>query len=365
MLSTARLIVVVGLILTAGCGEKPSTGSDAGRADAGALTDGGAPADAGTRTDAGAPTDAGSTCTSGLFFADGGCAPGCLDGDACPSGVCFPSHDCLSCREDKQCTDGKRCGTGTCHARCETEATCPAGWRCSDGRCVDPSRDVLHCGSTGPCSGGAFCAQGQCRDAVLSNACHPPLVRVVLDGQPTDDEAGAAIATALVTACCSGVPLVVGTPADAGVLDVRTGEPLRAGELLVVAGGSFFQAPMRWLSERTLLPVVDRSTQTEVRYEQRDAGLICSRPTSTISSTHDVFLIELATAPSGAVVLNAAGYYGEGTEAAAWYVIHRLFPDLRSQTSGWYVVEWTDNPDGGVSGGPDALDTWTPLASGT
>jgi len=199
---------------------------------------------------------------------------------------------------------------------------------------------------------------------VVSNVCQQPVVRVVLNGQAIDDEAGKSIGAALAGACGSAVTLVIGATSDAGVFDVITGEPLRTGELLVMGGGAYTQKPVAWLEDHSFIPVVDTSTASELRYTQRDGGVVCTFPLTTISLTHDVFVVELATAPSGSVVLSAAGYFGPGTTAAAWYVVKRMAPSLASQTKGWYVVEWTDNLNGGTVGLPDELDTWALLASG-
>ena len=364
MPSIARLIAVVSLTLIGGCGEKLVGSPGTGRGDADTQTD----ADAGdvieTQPDAGDAGDAGGGCASGLFFSDGGCAPGCLNDSACPSGICLASHDCFSCQNDQQCADRRACGTGTCNAVCVTEAPCPVGWSCCGGRCVDPSSDARHCGGCAACNTGAFCGLGHCIPAVVSNVCQQPVVRVVLDGQAIDDEAGKSIGAALAGACGSAVTLVIGATSDAGVFDVITGEPLRTGELLVMGGGAYTQKPVAWLEDHSFIPVVDTSTASELRYTQRDGGVVCTFPLTTISLTHDVFVVELATAPSGSVVLSAAGYFGPGTTAAAWYVVKRMAPSLASQTKGWYVVEWTDNLNGGTVGLPDELDTWALLASG-
>jgi hypothetical protein len=311
---------------------------------------------------ASAPVD---TCGGGRYCEQGHCLTGCRDAQMCPSGICLASHDCFNCQLDSECSEGKLCGTGRCTPPC-TQGSCADGLSCCSGRCVDPTRDALHCGSCDhPCALGAFCGRSECRPALASNVCQEPVVRVIFDDMPIDDAAGLAMGTALASSCSPAMTLLTAGQRDAGILDVTTGEPLQTGELLVMGGGAFYQRAIAWLEANSLAPVVESSTATELRYSQADGGMICSRAFSSISATHDLAIIELAVAPSGAIVFNAAGFEAAGTTAAAWYVVNELVPNLTSYAQGWYVIEWQDNAMAGQVGQPDALDTWTPIASGS
>ena len=356
------------LFLAMSCGSSPS-GPDSGiNFIIQSTTDGGAVASC--------------ACTAGVCLSDGGCGEcrtsadcvngrsceqthcvvGCLDNSTCRSGVCLASHDCLNCSSDGQCASGGVCGTGVCAAACVTDANCPQGQACCGARCVDPSRDVLDCGGCQPCAAGAFCGRGQCRLAKASNACQHPVVRTLLAGLTIDDQVTRSMAATLVATCVPAVTLAADP--GTGILDIVTGEPLRSGELLVVGGGSFRQKVVAWLELENLVPVVVTSVSSDLQYQKRDGTVLVTRPLAAFTETHDVFVIALMTTPRGVVVLNADGYFGTGTKAAAWYFVNQLAPKLAAQTGGWYVVEWQDNPVGGLLGAPDATDTWTPIASG-
>jgi hypothetical protein len=170
------------------------------------------------------------------------------------------------------------------------------------------------------------------------------------------------MAATLVSTCVPAVTLAADP--GVGIIDSITGEPLRSGELLVVGGGSFAQKVVAWLELNDLAPVLFDSLSTDVQYKKRDGTVLATRPLSTITDTHDIFVIALMTTPAGSVVLNAAGYFAPGTQAAAWYFVNQVAPHLATQTAGWYLVEWKDNPASGTPGAPDAADTWTPIASG-
>ena len=80
-----------------------------------------------------------------------------------------------------------------------------------------------------------------------------------------------------------------------------------------------------------------------------------------MSPTDDRVLIQLVRTPSGALVLNTAGFYGEGTVAAADYFINTVLPNRATLTTRWYVLRWVDVD---ASGGPSVGDTYTVISSG-
>lgn len=192
---------------------------------------------------------------------------------------------------------------------------------------------------------------------MLSNVCNVAEATAVLDGRPEDDDASATLVQALVSLCVPS-PTTASLPQlDAGVLSMVTGEPLLAGPMLCLGGGSFFQRSIGWLEGVNLAQVRDTSTATQYRLTLRDGGVIATGPISALGLTHDITVIQLVRAPSGATVLNTAGFHGPGTTAGAWYFRNVLLPMRASLTSSWYVVEWTDSS----LNGPDATDTFTRL----
>lgn len=211
------------------------------------------------------------------------------------------------------------------------------------------------------CAGERFCGASSCRDSVLANVCALPAATALLDGQPGDDDAGITIATALALGCMTAdggtVTASASRQLDAGIL-ATNGEPLLTGPLLCVGGGSFFQRSINWLETNALAHVIDTSTMTQYRLSLRDGGVVAMGPSASLSPTHDVFILQLVRAPSGAVVLNSGGFFAEGTVAGAWYFQNVLLPTRATFTSPWYVYDWVD----GNANGPDATDTFTRLA---
>jgi len=294
--------------------------------------------------------DAGSWCNAG-----NSCDPGCGRASDCASGLCDTSHECTSCRTDSECLSGRLCTSGTCHAPCS--GTCGGGNTCCGMRCADVGDDPLYCGGcNAPCTG--ICAAGTCAPAQLSSVCALPRAVAVLDGR--DDAAGIALAAAL-AGCSPSVPFSTVQQDDAGFINPVTGYPSRTGELLCIAGGSFFQRVIGHLERNGYAPVLDTSTSGVYRYSRRDGGVIVQGPEIQLSPTHDVFLVQLARTPEGAVVVNAAGFQAEGTRAAAWYFVNTMMPMRASLTNAWYVVDWVDL---NVNGMPDGADTWTIVGQG-
>lgn len=286
----------------------------------------------------------------------GDCVRGCRSGADCGSGRCLPSHDCLTCQRDSECEFSRVCGSGRCQAACTT--TCAGGFTCCGGRCVDATTDPAHCGQCNlVCAADTFCGTSTCRPVVLSNVCSVASATAVLDGRPEDDDASAALVQALASLCVPP-PATSSLPQlDAGVQSMATGEPLLTGPMLCLGGGSFFQRSIGWLESVNRAQVKDTSTTTQYRLSLRDGGVIATGPVAALGPSHDIVVIQLVRAPSGATVLNTAGFHAPGTTAGAWYFRNVLLPMRVSLTSSWYVIEWTDSS----TNGPDALDTFTRL----
>lgn len=384
VMSMSRSIGLLGVVVMAlGCGSP--TGMDGGaKADSGSpqdaaiLDSGAADADAGSTdsgVDAGAP-DAGQGAADagpdggGLdagFDAglpDGGRGPGCTQNAQCASGACLPSGDCVNCQSDLECQGdgGRLCGTGGCADRCVTAATCGLGQDCCNGRCVNPQRDPAHCGQCNQaCAATQFCGRATCRPADFSQLCQLSLATVMLDQIPEDDDAGLSMGAALASACTPAVSARTAGQDDAGVLRVADGAPLALGELLVMGGGSFRQDAVAWLEMTNQAQLRDTSTTANAIYSLQDGGVASSVAFSSLGLNRDRIAVQLVRSPSGALVLNAAGFYGPGTLAAAYYFVQTILPQRASLTTRWYVVEWEDLD---ASGGPTAADRYTPIASG-
>jgi hypothetical protein len=304
----------------------------------------------------------GDACPAASWCDQGACVPGCGAGADCRSGECSATHDCVNCQADSECGAGRRCGSGVCAPACVTAATCGAGKLCCAGACVDPAIDPLHCSSClGACAANEFCGNGSCVAAVLANVCRQPVAHAVLDGYPADDGASTSMAQALAATCAPAVALSSGPQELGGLLDATTGEPLRLGELLLVGGGVFGQRSVAWIQSNSVASVTVGGGLANVTFSRPDGSLILSVPWTSLSASHDLFVVQFVRTPYGATMLSAFGYYQWGTVAAAWYVTHTLLPQRAPPLGGWYLVEWTDSDANGL---PGEADVWSVRATG-
>lgn len=302
-------------------------------------------------------------CDAGLYCAAQRCVPGCKDDSACGSGVCLPSRDCAHCLSDLECAGGRRCGSGECSAPCGPDAgTCGLGFACCQGRCVDVTVDPRFCGSCDAgCTATQACAAATCVGSAVSSLCALPSAVVLLNGLETDDDAGTVIGEALATACAPPVT-VHAVARDAGYYNPVTGQPVRLGELYVVAGGRYVQPVANYLETSRTAYLTFTSDMQDVRVLRPDGGVLVTTPITALTASHDYFVVQLVRTPSGAPVLGVYGFTVIGTRMAAWYVINTVLPNRMSATQRWYLMEWTDmngNQD------PDGADTWRLVATGT
>ena len=136
-----------------------------------------------------------------------------------------------------------------------------------------------------------------------------------------------------------------------GVANPTTGQPVAAAdELLVVAGGYFFQKIANY-SEMTqpVAPIYAHSDATTGEYRVRGTGTGGGADTaiasfSTVEDTsHYFFVVQFMRDPiSGSLILNAQGFFQNATAIAADYFDQQMLPTLSTFTKSWYVFEWTD-----------------------
>src|SRR6185369_4266824 len=293
---------------------------------------------------------------------------GCVDGTSCASGVCGATHDCQNCVSDRECSAGSVCSAGQCAVACNAEEgssqACGSGLTCCSEHCVSTRSDRRNCGACGTaCGDTQFCGQSGCVVAKLSSACQLGKLAVVLDGQVGDDPTGRALSQALVTHCPSSQTSREVSQTVADVLNPSTGQPVSGGdELLLIAGGNYFQKGMAYLVANKLAPVVN--ARTPDNYELREAAsntLLASEPVGEASDSHDIFAVQLMREPiSDSVILNAYGFSSEGTAAATYYFTDVLAPNLATIDKAWFVGEWTDRNADKLP----ASDELTILASG-
>jgi hypothetical protein len=315
-------------------------------------------------------------CPQGEYCTDANsCVSGCkTDGSSCASGVCNDDHNCQSCINDDECSGDDLCGNGQCAAACtanhEGENTgCGAGLTCCSLHCTDIGTDEMHCGACGTACGDAqfcgltACAGGEggaggagsapcvaCHDTTVANVCSIGKIIVILDTtkNPSDGNRvpGRTIGKALEAQCLPKPVLIEAEQDSVEALNLTTGRPVSGGgELLVVAGGPFFQNLEGYLETQHVAPLYLNQvgdTATEFRKTLND-DVVLTLPIAGDHESHDFFIIQFMRDPeSGSLVLNAQGFWLSGTVAAAYQVQAGLLPQLATQDKGWYAYEWTD-----------------------
>lgn len=307
------------------------------------------------------------------------CVAGCkTDGSSCASGICDEQHNCSNCIDDGECVGaaGLVCGNGVCGAACTQaeegqSANCGSGLICCSLHCTDIAINSDHCGACGTdCGSGEFCGIDACADgqggaggasAAPCVACHPTTLAnicsiakavVILDTTKNEGDGnrvpGRAIGAAL-EAKCSPTPALSEAEQDSvEALNFTTGRPVSGGrELLVVAGGPFYQNLEGYVEEQGIAPLYLFFDDTNTEFRKRaDDSPVASLAIAGDHDSHDFFLIQfMRDATSGSLVLNAQGFWLSGTVAAAFQLKEGMLPTLNTFDKAWYVYEWTDMND--------------------
>jgi hypothetical protein len=312
-------------------------------------------------------------CEIGKYCsADYHCEPGCKGASSCASGVCGADHSCERCIEDGECADGSLCSSGTCTRACSaadegTSTGCRDSLTCCSIHCADLATDSKNCGACGnACQTGQFCGLADCEgnscsachDTTLANVCSVAKVVVILDTNKNTEDGdrapGQAIGNALAEQCPTEPELTETMQNSAEALNLTTGRPVsNSSELLVIAGGPFFQDLEGYLEEQKVSPLYWSGETDSTGYRLRATGeLVVSMPIAEDHETSDAFIIQFMRDPdSGSLVLNAQGLWLSGTVAAAYQLTNGLLPTLSEQDQAWYAYRWTDQ-DGDKA--PDA-----------
>ncbi len=314
-------------------------------------------------------------CPQGQYCtAQNECAPGCkADGSSCASGSCGPDHSCDNCISDDECTPDLVCGGGVCAAACTaqqegTNVGCSTGLTCCDLHCTELEVDSQNCGACGSsCGAGQFCGLSDCQDVSLGNVCSVSKVIVILDTTKNSADGnrvtGRAMGAAL-GALCGSRPTVIEAEQDSvEALNFTTGQPVSdGGELLVVAGGPYYQMLEGYVESEKIAPLYWKVLEdsTEYRKTSNDETVV-SLPIAGDHESSDFFIIQfMRDSKSGSLILNAQGFWLSGTVAAAYQLEHGVLPALPASNHAWYAYSWTD-ADGDKA--PD-LDEITLVDSG-
>jgi hypothetical protein len=229
--------------------------------------------------------------------------------------------------------------------------------------------DSQNCGTCGnACGSTQFCGLRDCRDLTLANVCSVSNVIVILDTTKNDAEGnrvtGRAIGSALEAQCGSRPALTEAEQDSVAALNLTTGQPVSdGGELLVVAGGPFYQMLEGYLENEKIAPLYWKVLPDATEYRKtRDDETVLSLPIAGDHDSRDLFIIQFMRDPkSGSLILNAQGLWLSGTVAAAYQVENAILPNLAAADQAWYAYEWEDK-DGDKA--PD-LGEIREIASGT
>jgi len=188
-----------------------------------------------------------------------------------------------------------------------------------------------------------------CHDTTLANLCSVAKVTVILDTNKNSSDGnrvpGRALGAALRDQCLPKPQLAEAEQDSAAALNLTTGRPVSdSSELLVVAGGPFFQNLEGYLEEQRITPLYWNATGEVTEFRKTATKqVVASLPIAGDHESHDIFIIQfMRDAASGSLVLNVQGFWLSGTVAGAYHVSHALLAELEQQDQAWYAYEWTD-----------------------
>ncbi len=311
-----------------------------------------------------APVDGGLDAT-----ADTGVDAGYDAGDAALDGS---GHDAALDGSVDATVDGGDASSqdaGPAPIPCDAQAACntdASTVMCCSGYCVDTARDPANCGQCGTaCTTSQFCTGTACDDAIIANVCGNPRATVAFDPYGVDNEAGAAMGTALAAYCVPATSVVQVPQTTAGVLDPSgSGRPITGvGNTFITGGGAFGQSGVDYIElQANLSPIYLQNNGTNSRILTRAGAEIVNVLDTSLTEHHDYFYVQLTVEPqSGTLCLSGVGVLGPGSQAAGYYAATELIPHHTSYTASWYVYEWTDtNGDSIANGG----DTFTLVQAG-
>jgi hypothetical protein len=242
-------------------------------------------------------------------------------------------------------------------AACNTDASTVM---CCSGYCVDTAKDPANCGQCGTaCTASQFCTGTACDDAVIANVCANPRGTVAFDPYDMDNEAGAAMGTALATYCVPATSVVQVPQTTAGVLDPNgSGRPITGvGNTFITGGGAFGQKGVDYIElQANLSPLYLQNNGTNSRILTRAGAELLNVLDTSLTAHHDYFYVQLTVEPqSGTLCLSAVGILGPGSQAAGYYAATELIPNHTSYPASWYVYEWMDTNGDSIANSGDAF----------
>jgi len=135
------------------------------------------------------------------------------------------------------------------------------------------------------------------------------------------------------------------------------------GTTVVLAGGPFLQRAIRPFEAPDGVAPLFAGTDGFVR---RDTGQTYAAPNPFCldeeNATADSFIVEIMSDPGkGALVVASYGWCGKGTVAAGVYFTQTIAPNISTDATRWWLVQWIDD-NGDLA--PNAGDVFAVVASG-
>jgi hypothetical protein len=170
---------------------------------------------------------------------------------------------------------------------------------------------------------------------------------LILTGNHSDDAVAAEVASALAAHCGAGFVVTTRSLADPTVfLAGRLGTP--RGELVITAGGYYFNALVGALETGRVSPLFFVTTPTQLGWKASATGQpVYTFPKTAVGSTHDYFVVELFPDGDGRLVLVVYGVGFGGTYAAGREATE-LLTCASPGASTWLISEWSLDADAGT-----------------
>jgi hypothetical protein len=200
---------------------------------------------------------------------------------------------------------------------------------------------------------------------VIANVCNLRLATALLDGALPDEQAAADTLRALQTHCSPAPATRAVDQLNADAINPANGRVVASGgELLVLAGGPYFNKAAGFLEKQRDTPVYNAGMYPGIQFiRSADDAIVSTSSLHQSTESHDMIVIQVGRErTTGTLALLLYGFHPNGTLAAAWHFAHVMAPDLASYPEAYYVYDWSDASGDQV---PNEGDTWKLLGSGT
>lgn len=131
-----------------------------------------------------------------------------------------------------------------------------------------------------------------------------------------------------------------------------------SGKYVVLFGGPFSQASVKYYEDTRQAPVVFRLNDTYVWWETMGGEILEETVMARLEfdEHHDIFLIEFFTDSHGRGVFVFYGYGWRGTWAAALYFRKVIYAEISEYTKPYYIFKWVDTNNDGFPSADEVIE---------